>query len=205
MSVPRVANIIKSGATLLYAPTGEPKPDETAVGLGQDWGGNWERVGYTKAPLTAAYDSEESDTKVQEELAPVKRWRIGENLTLETVLAELTAGYLQLAASNQTAVMTTAAGASQAAYEETGLGGVAVLTEKQWGFEGMYLDDNGSEFPIRMFVHKGTAKLNGALEFSQKTDDYTGVSVQIKALADPTQSAGLKLCQFQKVTAAATS
>ena len=49
------------------------------------------------------------------------------------------------------------------------------------------------------------AMLNGALEFSQKSDDYVGVPIQIKALADTTQTAGEKLVLFQRVTAEATS
>jgi hypothetical protein len=205
MATPVVANIIKTGAVLWVAPTGEAKPDETSVIFGAAWGGNWARVGYTKAPLTAAYASEEADGKVQEELAPVKRWRIGESLILETVLAELTAAYLQLAAANQTAVSSTAAGAGQKAYEETGLGGVAELTEKAWGFEGLFINASGDDEPVRLFVHKGTAMVNGALEFSKVNDDYTGVPIQIKALTDTTQTAGKKLALFHRVTAEASS
>jgi len=205
MSNPVVANVIKSGAKLYEAPVGEAIPDETSVVYDAAWGGNWDRVGYTAAPLTMAYESEEADITVEEVLAPIKRRRVGEKLTMETVLAELTATYVQLAASDQDTVTTTAAGASQRGYEETGLGGEAVLTEKQWGFEGLYIDSSGNEFPIRLFVHKGTAKLNGNLEFSQKSTDAVGIPIQIQALADTTQSAGQELCLFQRVTAEATS
>jgi len=204
MATPVVANIIKSGAVLWVAPVGETKPDETSVIYGAAWGGNWTRVGYTKESLKAAYDSKEADGKVQEELAPVKRWRIEEGLTLETVLAELTAAYLQLAAANQTAVSSTAAGAGQKAYEETGLGGVAELTEKAWGFEGLFINASGDDEPVRLFIHKGTAMINGPLEFSKVSDDYTGVPIQIKALTDTTQTAGKKLALWQRCTAEAT-
>ncbi len=205
MGTPAVANIIKSGAVLYYAPVAEAKPDETTVVYGAAWGGNWTRVGYTKEALTLAYESEEAEIEVEEELASVKRTRIKESVTLETVLAELTAGYLQLAASEQDTVSTTAAAAAQKGYEEAGLGGVATLTERAWGFEGLFINASGDEEPIRIFVHKGTAMLNGALEFSQKSDDYVGVPIQIKALADTTQTAGEKLVLFQRVTAEATS
>ena len=204
MGSPTVANIIKSGAKLYRGPVGESIPDETSVGYGAAWGGNWETFGYTKEALTAAYESEEADINTEEELAPVKRVRIGENLTLETVLGELTAAYLQVAAANQDSVSKTVAGGAQKAYEETGLGGEVTLTEYQWGFEGLFITSGGDDEPIRLFVNKGTALLNGALEFSRKSDDYVGVPIQIKALTDPTQSVGQKLCLFQRVTAETT-
>jgi hypothetical protein len=186
------------------APSGEAKPDETTVAYGGDWSGNWERVGYTKEPLVMAYESEEFDVEVEEELAPIKRRRVKETMTLETVLAELTAEYLQLAASNQDTVSETAAGGAQKAYEETGLGGEAILTEKAWGFEGLYITSGGNDEPIRVFVHKGTAMVNGELEFSQKSTDYPGIPIQIKALCDTTQAAGQKLALFQRVTSETT-
>jgi hypothetical protein len=204
MSNPVVANVIKSEARLYVAPTGESNPDETSVAYGAAWGGNWVRVGYTKAPLTMAYTSEEYDIEVEEELGPVKRRRVREALVLETTLAELTAAYLQLAASNQDAVSETPAGGAQKAYEETGLGGEAILTEKKWGFEGLYITAGGDEEPIRLFVHIGTAMVNGNLEFSKKTTDYVGIPIQIKALADTSQSEGQKFCLFQRVTSETT-
>jgi len=185
-----VANIIKSGATLYRAPVGETIPDETTVAYGAAWGGNWETFGYTKEPLTISYESEEADIVVEEELAPVKRWRISESLTLETVLAELTAAYLQVAASDQDDVTETAAGAAQKGYEETGLGGMFELAEKAWGFEGLFITSGGDDEPIRVFVHKGTAMLNGEVDFSRDSDDYVGVAIPRRALADPSQDAG---------------
>jgi hypothetical protein len=204
MSNPVVANVIKSGARLYVAPTGESNPDETSVAYGAAWGGNWARVGYTKAPLVMAYTSEEFDVEVEEELGPIKRRRVRETMTLETVLAELTAAYLQIAASDQDSVSETPAGGAQKAYEETGLGGEAILTEKKWGFEGLFITSGGDEEPIRLFVHIGTAMVNGKLEFSQKTTDYTGIPIQIKALADTGQSEGQKFCLFQRVTSETT-
>lgn len=204
MANPVVTQIIHSGARLYNAPVGEANPDETTVAYGAAWGGNWARVGYTKAPLVLVYESEEADINVEEELAPVKRKRTRETLRLETILAELTATYLQLAASNQDTVTTVAAGAGQKGYEETSIGGDETLTEKKWGFEARAILSDGSEQPIRCFIHIATARINGNLEFSQKTDDYPGIPIQIQALADSSQSAGEKLMLFQRVTAAAT-
>lgn len=204
MGTPSVTNIDHSGAVLWYAPTGESVPDETSVAYGGDWGGNWTRVGFTKAPLTLAYTSEEFDITVEEELAPVKRRRISEGLMLETVLAELDLDYLELAAGEQDTVTTTAAGAAQDGYEEAGLGGVAQLTERTWGFEWLHVDSAGNDQPARAFIHKATAMLNGPLQFSKKTSEYPGIALQVKGLADTTQSAGQKLVLFQRVTAELT-
>ena len=205
MGTPSVTNLVKTGGVLWVAPVGESLPDETTIDFGDAWGGNWERVGYTKEPLKVAYESEEADIAVEEVLAPVKRFRISEEMTWETVLAELTAEYLQLAASNQDTVSETGAGASQDGYEETGLGGEVMLTEKAWGCEGMFVESDGTEQPIRLFMHKGTAILNGELEFSKKSDDYPGIPIQIKALADTSQSRGQELMIWQRVTAEKTS
>jgi hypothetical protein len=204
MAAPIVANVLKTGAILWVAPVGEAKPSETTVAFGSLWGGNWARVGYTSAPLTLAYESTEEDIEVEEELTALKRWRVGENLTIETQLAELTAAYLQLAAGNQTAVSTVAAGAAQKAYESSGLGGVAELTEKAWGFEGLYITPGGTDEPVRVFVHKATAMLNGALTFTRKSGDKVSIPLQLKALVDTTQSAGYKLCSFQRVLSEVT-
>jgi len=135
MSNPVVANIIKSGAVLWYAPVAEAQPSTLAPVYGAAWGGNWVRVGYTKAPLTAAYASTEAEIAVEEELASVKRVRTAEALTLETVLGELTAAYLKLAGGDQRTVTPVAAAAAQKAYEETGLGGIAEIAQYEWGFE----------------------------------------------------------------------
>lgn len=206
MGNPVVTNIILGGAVVWKAPYGEANPDETTIAYGAAWGGNWERIGLTKAPLVAAYSYDEMEVEVEEELSPVDRLRIKEMLSLETTLAELTAEYLALAngVDPTTKVTTTAAGVGQVGYEETKLGGQAELKKWAWGFEGRYVDSAGAEFPVRFFIHKGTAKLNGNLEFSQKSGGYPGIPFQINALADPSKSAGEKLFIFQRVTAAAT-
>ncbi len=205
MSNPSVTNIVHSGAFLYKAPVGEANPDETDIAYGQAWGGNWARVGYTKAPLTQAYTSDETDIKVEEELGAVKRRRTGDALAWETVLAEFSGEYVRLAGSDQDALDTTGAGASQDAYEETALGGKALLAEYKWGVEMMHIDAAGLQQPIRMFMHRGTATFNGNLEFSQKSAEAVGIPVQIKALADTAQTAGQKFIVYQRVTAEKSS
>lgn len=203
MAVPVVANIIKSGAVLWVSDTGTNKPSTANLLYGHDWPTGWVKVGFTKAPLAVAYTSTEAEIAVEEELASIKRVRTAEALAVETVLAELTADYLKLAGGDQRTVSTTPAAAGQKAFEMTGLGGMAEIVVKQWGFEGLFIPSTSVEEPIRFLIHRGTAMINGNLEFSQKTDDYTGIPIQIKALTDVDEDAGEKLCQFYKFTAAA--
>jgi hypothetical protein len=206
MGTPVVTNILKTGAVCWYAPVGESYPDETSVAYGGDWGGNWARVGFTKEPLSWFYEDERHRINVEEELTAVKEVRITEETRLETVLSELTAAYFELArGGDPDNVSEVAAGAGQDGYEELEIGGEVDVEEYAWGFEGRYVDSDGAEFPLRVFVHKATAKLNGELTFSKKEDDYTGVPLMINALADTTQSDGAKLLKIQRVTAEATS
>lgn len=203
MGDPVVTNIITGGAVLWNAPVAEPLPDESTVFVGAAWGGNWERVGFTKAPVTMAYELEEMEVEVEEYLAPLKRIKIKEGAMIETVLAELTSEYLALAFSAGQ-VTTVAAGVGQRAYDEIGVGGQVFLDEKVWGIEGTYIDAAGDQFPVRLFLWKATTTMNGSLTFSNRNGEYPGIPFQIKTLADPSQPAGQNLFKFQRVTAKAT-
>lgn len=204
MAVPVVTQLIKSGAIVYQAPVAEGIPAITTVTYGTAWGGNWVRLGYTKAPLAVSYESDELDLEVEEVLAAIGRVRVGEKLSVETTLAELTDTYLQVAAAEAMAITTVAAGVGTAGYERTGLGGTSTLAMHAWGVEGRYVDSAGSNLPIRLYIWKATGHLNGKLEFSWKTKEYTGIPLQILALADPTQATGEQLVRIDRVTAAAT-
>lgn len=201
MATPNVFNILKSNAVLYYAPVGEAEPDETSVAAGAAWGGNWERVGATKEPLTCLYEDEHTEVNIEESLSAVHRFRTSESLTLETVLAELEADYLQLLLEGT--VTDTAAGAGQVGFEELPAGGVALRTSYAWGFEGVYQDSGGNNHAARVFIYRATARLNGELMFSKREDDYLGVPIQVQALSHATNLGDL--FKFQRVTAVATS
>lgn len=202
MGNPVVANIIFGPATLWQAPVGEAVPDETSVAVGADWGGNWEKLGFTKSGAAALYEFETAEADVQELLTSPKRWKTAEKMSVELALAELIADYLQLAVGAGT-VATTAAGASQVGFEQLQVGGVRVIDEYQIGLEGTFRDANGNSFPIRYFIHKANIMINGAFEFAK--DGQPGVPVKIDALGDYSKTAGNQLFTFQRVTAAATS
>lgn len=204
MGTPAVLNVLKTGAVLWKAPVGEAKPDETSVVFGAALGGNWERVGYTVAPLALKVESEEYDVEVEEVLAAINRFRTAESLEVETTLGELTMEYLMLATGDPDTVSSTAAGAAQKAFESAGIGDNVDLTQYAWCFEGRYITAGGDDEPVRFFIHKGTARLNGPIEFSKKADSQPGLVLQIKALADMTQSEGQRLAWAYRVTSEVT-
>jgi len=199
VSQPTVADVVKSGAVIWFADVDTTKPTATNTDYNENWPSGWTRLGYTSAPVALAYESTEMDITVEEELAAIDRVRVAEAATIETTIAELTAEYFALAAGGQTIVTRTAQSATVKGNESTGLGGVANIEQQAWGVEGLYLTKNGVNEPIRFFFHKGTAMLNGPMSFSQKDTETTGVTLQIKALADTTQNAGQKLVQFYRV------
>jgi hypothetical protein len=147
------------------------------------------------------YAAEEVDLVVEEALTPVARVKSGETLTLETTLAEITSAYLSLGIGGTAS--TTAAGAGQVGKDELVVGGTTTETVRAWGFEGTYRDSSGTSYPLRVFVYRATAIVNGALEFAKAS--YPGIPLQIKALADTSKTVGQQLFKLQRVTAAATS
>lgn len=200
MGSPVTTNILYGPVTLWKAPVGETVPADS-VGAGVAWGGNWAKVGYTKAPLTMTYEDEQGEADVQEALTPVKRWKTKETVAFETVLAELTSEYLNLA-NGAGIVTTTAAGVGQVGKDEYEVGGESALDELAWGFEGTYVNSSGVSFPVRLFLFKATTKIGGETEFSK--EEYPGISIQINALADMGKDMGKRLFKFQRVTAAAS-
>lgn len=200
----QVGDILKSKATMWLAPYGEARPDETNIAAGAAWGGNWVKVGYTKEPLKMLYEFSEHESSVEQILAPVNRWKTDEHASFETTLAEATALIMDyVSGGDGTNPTTEAAGASQVGYEELNVGDNPLLEKWAVGFEGIKYDETDGALPVRVFIDKATLNINGELEFSQKTDDYVGIPVQVKGLANT--SASNRLFTWQRVTAAATS
>jgi hypothetical protein len=189
-----VSDIVITPARVYYAAVGATVPADT-VAVGGSWGAGWTEVGYTAAPVTFNYSFEELEADIQQSLATVKRTKTAEALAIETTLAELSLTPLSLGTAGT--VTATPAGVGQPGKEELVVGGVATLTERMWGFEGAYIDEDAAEFPIRVFVYKGTAVVNGALEFGKAVQ--TGIPLQIKALADMGKAAGSRLFKISKI------
>lgn len=201
MADPVVTNIFKSGAICWMAPAGEALPSGDSIGLGVAWGGNWARMGYTKAPVAAKYEAEEYDIEVEEFLAPVDRTKISEKIMLETVLAELTADYLKLGVGGT--VTTVAATSLLTGKDILAAGNDARLTKYVFGFEGSWITSSSVELPVRFFIHRATFKLNGDLTFSKRNGEYTGIPLQISGLANTADSG--RLFKLERITAPKTA
>ena len=80
-------------------------------------------------------------------------------------------------------------------------GGEFQLDERAWGVEGLYIDASNNQFPIRLFIWRATATLNGQLQFAKAA--AAGIPLQIQTLGDLTQAVGSQLFKMEKVTAAA--
>jgi hypothetical protein len=199
MGNPTAANIIKSGAIVYKAPVGETIPDETTVGAGVAWGGDWERIGYTGAPLKLVIEDERMVFEVEEELMEVDERRIMFTAAAETELAELTAAYLSMIFGGT--VSNTAAGVGQVGYEELDIDPDVLTNKWAFGFEGTRFDANENELAFRIFFYKCGVNLNGEMEFSKKTDTYTKVPIRIKILK-PDSGTPIK---WQRITAPATA
>ena len=195
-----VSDILISPATIWYAPTGESLPDETTIDFGESWGGNWTSLGYTLTPVSVSYTQEVFDLEVEQITNPVRRQITKEDVMFETTLAELTGDNLALAFNGTKT--STAAAAGQRAYDLIEAGGRVDLDEYAFGLEGLYKDSSNNEFPVRIFLYRATAVLNGQMTFGKSAG--VGIPIQIRAMADTTKSTGKQILAIHKVTAKAT-
>lgn len=192
-----VADILLSPAKIYYAAVGTALPNPNSIGYGTAWGGSWSDLGYTLTPISVGYSQEIFKLEVEQVTLPVKGLVTMEEVTIETTLAEITAANMLLAFGG--AVTTTAAGTAQVALEELKSGGSSSITYYAWGLEGLYVDSSNNQLPVRMLIYRGSAVLNGSLNFSKR--EAVGIPLQITAWADTTKTAGQQLWTFQKTTA----
>lgn len=195
-----IADILLSPATVWHAPVGEPLPDDD-VAYGADLGGNWENVGYTTTPLSMSPARETYEVNVEQVTVPVKRIPTKDTIDFETTLAEFTDDNMALAFNGGT-VTVTPAGPAQVGKTELEWGGSTTLDVYAWCFEALYKDDSNNEFPVRLFLYRGEAILNGALQFAKNKE--AGIPLKISAQPDTTKDPGKQIFKLQKITAAAT-
>ena len=195
-----VTDIIVTPCRILYSAVGASLPADTVAADGA-WGGGWTELGYTAQPLTVQYEEEHVDHDIQEALAPVHSHIISKMLAFETVLAEFNGDNLALALNG--VKTNTAAGASQPEKDEVDFGNSNALTIRQWGFEGKYVDEDGTTHPIRIFVWKGKVKANAELKFAK--EEAVGIPMHIDGLMDLTQSSGEEFWRILHITEEATS
>lgn len=195
-----VTDIIVTPCRILYSAVAASLPADTVAADGS-WGGSWTELGYTSAPLTVSYEEEHIEHDIQEALAPVHAHIISKKLAFETTLAEFTGDNLALAMNGTKT--HTAAGASQPEKDEVDFGNSNALTIRQWGFEGKYVDEDGTTHPIRIFVWKGKVLVNAELTFGKS--EAVGIPLHIDGLMDLSQSANEEFWRILHITEEATS
>jgi hypothetical protein len=192
------SDIMYSPVTVWVSDVGVEKPDES-LAYGANWPTGWTNVGYTSAALTVELANEKQLKTVEQAPGPVGRIISNKELTIETVMAELTLGRLQYSWGGT--LETVAAGVGQPGYEKLTIKGDACVTQRQWGFEGRYATDDecNTLLPVR-FICVGDAEVGGSLEFARETQ--TGIPLRIEAIYQAVGS-GYNLCEWLKVTAEA--
>ena len=196
-----VTDILVTPAKLYRAPVGEPLPDESTVAYGAAWGGNWTDCGYTLEPVSLAYETEIFKLMVEQLTSPVRQVRQSEQVTIETVLAEVTGANLAVVLDGTNT--DTAAGVNQVAWSRIQAGGSVSLSEYAWGFEGSRLGAGNVRLPVRVFVFRGSAVLNGNLTFAKSAG--VGIPLRVEVMPDTTLAAGKQLIEIHSVTASPTT
>ncbi len=193
--MPQVASdIIVTGARIFVAPLGTTLP-APSLAVDAAWPTGWVDVGFTLEPTKLNYKFDVLEVFVEQSMSPVRRRRTKEEASIETVLAEHSAGNLALALA--ATATTSAATSTVVGYEEVTLGGDPNLSLYMVGIEGAYNDEDAAFFPIRLFLWQATAADGGTLEYGK--DKPAGITLKLNALADPTKTRGQQLLKIQRV------
>jgi hypothetical protein len=195
-----ISDIIIAPATLLTAPVGTALPNANTIQVGGNWPAGWVKVGLTTAPISVNYMQDLIQIEIEQTGLVVRGQTAKEALTVETTLAELTGANLNYLVDGT--LTTAAATVSLRGEEVVEAGGSFEVSERAWGFEGLFKQDGSIALPVRFFIYRANAILNGKLEFAKKAP--AGLPLQILALWDETKAAGRQLFQFQRVTAKQT-
>lgn len=187
---------------LYRAPLGETNPDETDIDFGEAWGGNWVNMGkfLEGQPITLSMAEEFTKVYTEQDTAPLNAVRTRREMMVKGSLAEHSVA--NMAVLLQGTAATTAAGATQKGYSDIPFGTQSEVTFYKWGIEATRKDDNGTQQPVRWFLHKGYIRLAGDTPYGKQ--NATGIPIEITILGDSSQSAGEEMGTYQAVTAPAT-
>lgn len=175
------SDVLVSPAYIWYAPVGEALPAVDTIGAGTAWGGQWKNLGYTLEPVSVGLDTQTFELYVQQLLAPLRILRTQQELTFESVLAEMTGQNLGLVFDG--AVVTTAASPTLVGKDVVTVKGDKVdVSVYAVGIEGIRVTDANARVPVRFFLPKASIILNGPLAFAK--DAGAGIPVSIKGLVD---------------------
>lgn len=169
------ADVLITPVWVWTSPVGTPRVYED-VAYGANWPG-WKRLGYTDKPLTTNLEREVQKKMVEQAMAKIGSKVTSETLTIETSLAEFTLANLSLLWPGRLTITPAAVG--QPGTERLTGGGYVCLSTLQWGFEGLYQNEDCSvNLPLRFFC-EGEAEMGGELEFGKATQ--TGLPLRVEA------------------------
>lgn len=194
-------DVIVGEGNLLYAPLATALPDETTVAYGDydAWTG-WTHFGYTTEPITFNYAYDEFSVEVQQSLAPLKRRKTNESMTIATTLAQFSGDVLALVTGGTNT--DTAAGSGQKGFSRVVGGGTTNIAEYMVAVEGYRVDSTGVQQPVRVFLYKATITASGDIPFDRA--GVTGLPITITGLTDPDRAVGENLYEAQIITAPAS-
>lgn len=174
------ADVLITPVWVWTSPAGTARVYED-VAYGAAWPG-WKRLGYTNSPLTTNLERERQNKMVEQAMAKIGSKVTGETLVIETSLAEFTLSNLALLWPGRLTITPAAVG--QPGVERLSGGGesYACLSTLQWGFEGLYQNEDCSvNLPLRFFCI-GEAEMGGELEFGKAVQ--TGLPLRVEASFD---------------------
>jgi len=198
-----MGDVLLGPGRLYRGPVGEANPDESTIGFGVAWGGNWVDVGDFPEGSPISISLAEEVYKVYSEQLTVT---LGVTRTRREAL--ITGSLLELSLENwavalQGVAETTAAGGGQKGYTEIPFGAQADVTLYKWGVEALRVDANNANQPIRWFFHKGIFRMTGEVAYAKTKE--SAMEFEITIIGDLTQPANEELGILQVVTAASTS
>jgi len=193
-------DIILGKGQLYYAPLATANPDETTVAYGGTWT-SWTSMGTTLEALTLTISEDRKDIKTQQSLGTLRQFRTSRDISLKTVLAEMTGANLALIHGGTNA--DTAAGAAQKGFSQVTVGDQPVVTAYKWAFEGVRVGSDGVKQPVRYFFHAGSIGPDGDSAFDK--ENPTGLPIVITVFEDTSQAAGSEFMVVEIVNAAITA
>jgi hypothetical protein len=175
------SDVLVSPAYMWYAPVGEALPSADTIGAGIAWGGQWKSLGYTLEPVSVNLDTQTFELFVQQLIAPLRILRTQQEITFESVLAEMTGVNLGLVFD--ATVVTVAAGPAVAGKDTvTVKGDKTDVSVYAVGIEGIRVTDLNERVPVRFIIPRASIILNGPLAFAK--DAGAGIPVAVHGLVD---------------------
>lgn len=196
-----VADVLVTGATVLYSATGTALPNITSVAFNSygSWS-SWTSLGTTASPVRWMRQKEFYRYDAQQYADPADMRVVGKSSAIRFEIAELTGPTLAVLLDG--ANVTTAASGSSKGYYTVDYGSDLTTNKRQWAFEGFRPDSSGTLQPVRWFVYIAVLQLEGDFTFNKR--EATRAVCTLFPLVDTGKSSGADIGKIQIVTAPTT-